>query len=38
MKKRYLEPEVEVLKFGAEDIITASGDDDYDEGEFGDWE
>lgn len=26
MKKEFLEPELEVIKFGMEDIITTSGD------------
>ena len=38
MKKRYLDPEVGILEFGTEDIITTSGQDDFEEGEFGDWE
>lgn len=34
MKKEFLEPELEVIKFGMEDIITTSGDseDVIDEG------
>ena len=35
MKKEYLEPEVELLKFKAEDIITTS-DANNDDEDFGD--
>lgn len=36
MKKEFLEPELEVIKFGMEDIITTSGDlGDTEENEDG---
>ncbi len=29
MKKDFLEPEIEILVFSIEDVITTSGDDDW---------
>lgn len=38
MKKLFLEPEVEVIKFGTEDVITTSGEGSEGEIEGGETE
>lgn len=35
MRKRFLEPEIDVIRFGEEDIITTSGNGDIEENEDG---
>lgn len=38
MKKLFLEPEAEIIRFDEEDIITTSAVEDFEGGNVGDWE